>query len=82
MYCEQFVVYPYNYSKLMICVPYEYFFVSRAAFYEEVWFFGVAAVGGALIIAIVIVTCCICICCCCKCAKADGKYYSKYIIIL
>ena len=49
----------------------------RAEFYEEVWFFGVAAVGGVLVLAIVIVMCCICICCCCKCIKTDGKYYSK-----
>ena len=52
-------------------------------FYEEVWFYAVAAVGGLLLVAIAIATVFVCVCCCCKCAKADGKYYSKknYIII-
>ena len=67
-----------NAGNLLFAYLMDVFFVSRAEFYEEVWFFAVAAAGGVLLLAIVIVMCCICMCYCYKCIKTDGKYYSKY----
>lgn len=68
---------------MTLWVLFLYFLVAMPIgkqFYEEVWFYPVAAVGGLLVIVIVIAAMISCCCCCCKCVRKDGKYYSKTLI--